>query len=61
MAAETTAKAYCLEGVDGEHLLVVRTSDVELLHALVRRMGRMRDDRLRKLGRALEEELNDKC
>ena len=62
MAAETSAdtRAYCLEGVDGEHLLVVRTSDIELLHTLVRRMARMRDERLKVLGRALEEELHGK-
>lgn len=60
MVAETTARAYVLEGSEGEHLLVVRSTDVELLHALVRRMGRMRDARLRKLGHALEEALNGK-
>jgi hypothetical protein len=54
-------KAYVLEGVDGEHCLVVRSQDVELLYSLVRRMSRMRDERLRQIGKALEGDLNDKC
>ena len=54
-----TARAYILKDSDSaEHVLVLRTIDVELLYTLVRRMGRMRDERLKKLGRALEGELN---
>jgi len=54
-----TARAYILQDSDEfEYLMVIRTEDVELLYTLVKRMGRMRDERLRELGRALEEELN---
>lgn len=60
MAAEISARAYTLEGTDGEHLLVVRTNDIELLCALARRMSRMRDSRLKTLGESLEGELNGK-
>lgn len=52
-------RAYTLQDSEGEeYLLVVRTPDRELLIALARRMSRMRDDRLKKLGKGLEEELN---
>lgn len=54
-----TARAYILQDSDEfEYLMVIRTEDIELLYTLVKRMGRMRDERLRELGRALEEELN---
>ena len=56
-----TAKAYILQDSDEvEYLMVIRTEDVELLYTLVKRMGRMRDERLKELGRALERELNGK-
>jgi hypothetical protein len=54
-------KGYVIESVDGEQVLVIRSRDVELLYSLVRRMSRMRDERLREIGRALEGELNGKC
>lgn len=55
------AKAYVLCDSEGvEHMLVVRTADLDLLYTLVRRMGKMRDERLKELGRALERDLNDR-
>jgi hypothetical protein len=54
------AKAYVLKGSEGgERLLVIRSADIDLLYTLVRRMGRMRDARLKELGHALEKELNN--
>lgn len=54
-----TARAYTLTDSEGvEHMLVIRTTDLDLLYTLVRRMGRMRDERLKELGRSLERELN---
>lgn len=54
-------KAYILEDSDGEeYMLVVRSADLELLMALARRMSRMRDERLKTLGKGLEEDLNGK-
>lgn len=57
----TIAEAYVLNDSQGvESILVVRTDDIDLLHTLVRRMARMRDERIRKLGRDLERELNER-
>jgi hypothetical protein len=54
-------RGYILKGsVDAERILVIKTEDIELLYSLVKRMGRMRDERLKQLGRALEGELNGK-
>jgi hypothetical protein len=53
-------KAYILKDPEEvEHCMVIKTKDVELLYSLVRRMGRMRDERLKSIGRALEERLNE--
>lgn len=51
---------YFLEGVDGEHLLVVRSDNLEIFHYIVGRMTRMRQKELKELGRVLQEELNAK-
>jgi len=54
-----TVKGYILSDSEGvERLLVIRTEDLDLLYTLVKRMGRMRDERLKELGRALEGELD---
>jgi len=54
-----TVKSYILQDSEGvEYLMVVRTEDIDLLYTLVKRMGRMRDERLRELGRSLERDLN---
>lgn len=56
-----TARGYVLQDSEGvENILVIRTEDIDLLYTLVKRMGRMRDERLKTLGRALEGELNGK-
>jgi hypothetical protein len=56
-----SVRGYILKGsVDAERILVIKTEDIELLYSLVKRMGRMRDERLKQLGRALEGELNGK-
>lgn len=57
-----TVEGYVLESSDGdEYLLVIRSKDTNALFGLVKRMTRMRDDRLKRLGRALEKDLNGKC
>lgn len=53
-------QGYVLCDSDGERLLVIRTEDVDLLYSVVKRMARMRDSRIRELGRALERELHGK-
>jgi hypothetical protein len=56
-----TVKGYTLTDSEGvETILVIRTTDLDLLYTLVKRMGRMRDERLKQLGQALERELNGK-
>jgi hypothetical protein len=55
------AKGYLLEDSEGrECILVIKTEDTSLLYTLVKRMTKMRDERIRELGRALEGELNDR-
>ena len=54
-----SARGYFLtDSEEVEYLMVLRTEDIDLLYTLVKRMGRMRDERLRELGRALEKDLN---
>lgn len=48
-----------LLGSDGEHMMVIRTHEREQLVSLARRMSRMRDEKLKELGRLLEGELNE--
>lgn len=57
----TAVKGYVLQDSEGEEfILVVRTHDIELLYSLLKRMSRMRDRRLKDLGKAIEEDLNAK-
>lgn len=48
-----------LLGSDGEHLMVIRTHEREQLLSLARRMSRMRDEKIKELGKLLEGELNE--
>lgn len=48
-----------LLGSDGEHLMVIRTHEREQLVSLARRMSRMRDAKIKELGKLLEGELNE--
>lgn len=51
---------YFLEGSDDEICLVVKSEYSELIHKIIRRMTRMRQKDIRKMGRNLDEEFNDR-
>lgn len=47
---------YFLESVDGELVLVLRTHDEDLIYSVIRRLGRMRDKKVKDIGRTLEQQ-----
>lgn len=58
---ETTVKGYVLTDPEGtESIMVIRTEDVELLVSIARRLTRMRDARIKQLGKKLEGDLDDR-
>lgn len=53
-------RGYVLrDSEDVESIMVIRTGDKELLHSIARRITRMRDKRLKELGKQLEGELDE--
>lgn len=53
-------RGYVLrDSEDVESIMVIRTEDRELLHSIARRITRMRDKRLKELGRQLEGALDE--
>lgn len=53
-------RGYVLrDSEDVESLMVIRTEDRELLHSIARRITRMRDKRLKELGKQLEGALDE--
>ncbi len=53
-------RGYFLEGIDNEYLLVLRTTDKELLYTVLERMTKMRDQRVKSLGKKLLKEWFEK-
>lgn len=51
-------EGYFLRGADGERILVVRTTNDDLLWSIIQRLAKMRHKEIKELGRALQEEFN---
>lgn len=51
---------YHLEGVDGEICLVIRSYNEELIYSIIKRLSKMRQRDIKKLGTRLEEEFNER-
>lgn len=51
-------EGYFLRGADGERLLVIRSTNDDLLCSIIQRLSKMRHKEIKELGRALEEEFN---
>lgn len=48
-----------MRGDDGEYLLVVRSKDKEVIRGITRKIQKMRDPILKRLGVLLEEEVDE--
>lgn len=51
-------EGYFLRGADDEKLLVIRSTNDDLLWSIIQRLAKMRHREIKKLGRALQEEFN---
>lgn len=53
-------RSYLLRGTENELLIVIRNEDEDLMISIINRLISSRDDKIKKIGKMLEADLNDK-